>query len=101
MKSIGSLFEEFDANENRIYLHFKTEEFCKAFLRQAENEGYTFCDRVKPTARETDSVIAVNADQTINYVGFIGHMAFGGAEKVGNKKLVRIEYDEEFKTTQR
>lgn len=65
-------------------------------MQQAQDEGYTFCDGVKPTERETDSIIALNADKTINYVGYIGHIAFAGAEKIGKKTLVRIEYDEAF-----
>lgn len=93
MKTIRSLFDEYNEKEHRIYLHFKTEELCKAFLRQAENEGFTFCDGVKPTERETDSILAVNGDKTINYVGFIGHIAFAGAEKVGGKKLVKLDYE--------
>ncbi|MGN1442324.1 MAG: hypothetical protein ACI4XE_00640 [Acutalibacteraceae bacterium] len=96
MKTIGSLLDEYNERENRIYLHFKTDSLCQAFLLQAENEGFTFCDGVRPTERETDSIIALNADKTINYVGCIGHIAFAGAEKVGSKKFVRIEYDEEF-----
>lgn len=96
MKAIGSLFDEYNERENRIYLHFKTDSLCRRFLRQAQDEGYTFCDGVRPTERETDSIIALNANKTINYVGYIGHIAFAGAEKVGSKTLVRIEYDEEF-----
>lgn len=94
METISLLLQEYDEKENRIYVHFKTEVLCKAFMLQAENEGFTFCDGVKPTERETDSILAVNGDKTINYVGFIGHTAYAGAEKIGNRKLIRIEYEE-------
>lgn len=80
---------------SRIFLHCKTHELARRFLADAEAEGFTFGDDVKPTERGTDSIFALNDNMTINYVGFVGHMAFSsGTDKVGNKKLVRIEYGE-------
>lgn len=80
---------------SRIFLHFKTHELARRFLVDAEAEGFTFGDGVKPTERGADSIFALNDDMTINYVGFVGHMAFGsGTDKIGDKKLVRIEYGE-------
>ena len=80
---------------SRIYLHFETSELARRFLVDAEAEGFTFGDGVKPTERSADSIFALNDDMTINYVGFVGHMAFGsGTYKIGDKKLVRIEYGE-------
>ena len=80
---------------SRIYLHFETSELARRFLADAEAEGFTFGDGVKPTERSADSIFALNDDMTINYVGFVGHMAFAsGTDKVGDKKLVRIEYGE-------
>ena len=96
MKSLQSLLDEYDDKKFRIYVYLKTEELGKRFLRQAENEGFTFCDGAKPSRRETDSIFALNGDKTINYVGFVGHMAYGGAEKIGERTLVRIKYDEQF-----
>lgn len=93
MRSLHSLFDEYDAENDRIYVYLKTEELCQKFLRQAENEGFTFSDGAKPTERETDSILALNSDKTINYVDFIGHIAYGGAERIGNKKLIRIDYE--------
>lgn len=80
---------------SRIFLHCKTHELARQFLAEAEAEGFTFGDGVKPTERGTDSIFALNDNMTINYVGFVGHMAFSsGTDKVGDKKLVRIEYGE-------
>lgn len=93
MKSLHSLFDEYDGENYRIYVYLKTEELGKKFLRQAEDEGFTFSDGVKPTEREPDSIFALNSDKTINYVGFIGHIAYGGAERIGNRKLIRVDYE--------
>lgn len=62
----------------RIYIYLATKDICKQFLRDAENEGFRFCDGVKPTRRKVDSIFAINDDMTINYVGFIGHIAYQG-----------------------
>lgn len=38
-------------------------------------------------------IMAVNHNNTINYVGVIGRMAFGsGTETVNGEKLLRIDY---------
>lgn len=80
---------------SRIYLHFETSELACRFLADAEAEGFTFGDGAKPTSRKPDSIFALNDDMTINYVGFIGHMAFSsGTDKIEERKLVRIEYSE-------
>lgn len=76
----------------KIYIYLATEEISRWFLRDAENEGFTFCDGVKPTQRQPDCIFAINDDMTINYVGFIGHMAYQAATKIGNKPLIRIDY---------
>lgn len=81
--------------DSRIFLHFETGELARRFLADAEAEGFTFADGAKPTSRKPDSIFALNDDMTINYVGSIGHIAFSsGTDKVGERKLVRIEYGE-------
>lgn len=87
--SIKSLLS---AHIGRIYIYLATENICKRFLQDAEDEGFTFRDGVKPTQREADSIFAINNDMTINYVGFVGHMAYQAANKIGNKPLVKIDY---------
>ncbi len=89
MSKIKALLSE---HKGRIYIYLATAEIGKQFLQDAENEGFTFADGVKPTEREPDSIFAINDDMTINYVGFIGHMAYGAAEKIGNRPLVKIDY---------
>lgn len=79
----------------RVYVFFKTDNLCRQFLTQAEREGFTFQDGAKPTERHTSDVIAVNKDYTINYVGTVGHIAFGSnIKKIGDESLIRIDYAE-------
>ncbi len=80
------------AHPGRIYIYLATEEISRRFLRDAENEGFTFRDGVKPTQRDADSIFAINDDMTINYVGFVGHMAYQAADRISNKPLIRIDY---------
>lgn len=89
MVSIKSLLS---AHTGRIYIYLATADVSKRFLQDAENEGFTFRDGVKPTQREADSIFAINDDLTINYVGFVGHVAYQSADKIGNKSLVKIDY---------
>ncbi len=80
--------------EYRVYVRFADDARCEAFLREAESEGFTFPDGAKPTSRHVADVIAVNPDRTINYVGTNGRIAYGsGAETVGGKKLIRVEWE--------
>ena len=89
MSSINSLLS---THTGRIYVYLANEDISKRFLQDAENEGFTFCDGVKPTERQTDCIFAINDDMTINYVGFIGHMAYQVADRIGNQPLIKIDY---------
>ncbi len=80
------------ANTGRIYVYLATEDVCKRFYRDAESEGFTFTNGTKPTQKHTSDIIALNADATINYVGFVGRVAFQAASKIGNQPLVKIDY---------
>ena len=76
----------------RIYVYLDNSDIAKQFFRDAENEGFIFTDGTKPTLKHTSNIIAVNADATINYVGFVGRMAFQAASKIGNQPLHKIDY---------
>lgn len=76
----------------KIYVYLATEDVGKPFLQDAENEGFTFCDGIKPTARTPANIMAINRDMTINYVGFIGRMAYQAANTIGNETLTKIDY---------
>ena len=38
--------------------------------------------------------MAVNRDNTINYVGTVGHIAYQSADKIGDEPLIKIDYSE-------
>ena len=84
MRSIKNLLKL----NGRIYLYLQDEKIGKLFLENAEKEGFTFGDGVNPTKRKADSIFAINDDFTINYVGYIGHLAFNSSVD----KIVRIDY---------
>lgn len=79
--------------DGRVYVHLPTAAIMERFLMDAEKEGFTFGDGVKPTQRSGDDLYALNPDCTINYVGFIGHMAFKNPKNVIGKPLLRIDYE--------
>ena len=88
-------FKHLSQMDGRVYVFFKTEALCQQFLSQAEQEGFTFQDGAKPTERHTSDIIAVNNDFTINYVGSVGHVAFGSnVKRIGEENLIRIDYED-------
>lgn len=89
MKTIRTLLRNHKGS--RIYIYLHDSEAAGSFLRNAENEGFTFPDGAKPTMREAAVIFAVNEDMTINYVGFAGHTAFQCGAAIGDKPLVRID----------
>jgi hypothetical protein len=87
--------KQLSQKDGRVYVFFKTEALCKQFLSQAQQEGFTFKDGAKPTERHTSDIIAVNIDFTINYVGYVGHVAFGSnVKRIGEENLIRIDYED-------
>lgn len=88
MRTVSELLNQ----NGRVYVYLSSEEVCNRFLQDAEKEGFTFCDGVTPTERKGADIYALNQNRTINYVGFIGYIAFQSAKKIGNQKLMKIDY---------
>lgn len=82
------------SHSGRIYIYLANNDICRQFLQDAENEGFTFGDGTKPTLKHSSDIIVLNADLTLNYVGFVGHAAFQSANEVGNQPLFKIDYRE-------
>ena len=78
----------------RVFVYLATEELAKLFLENAEAEGFTFGDGVKPTERHISDIFALHRDMTINYVGWAGHMAYENPDRVIGERLIRIDYGE-------
>lgn len=77
----------------KLYVYLEDQETALKFAKDAENEGFLFGDGKKPTERTMEMIMAVNEDKTINYVGFIGYIAYGcKTENIGEKTLIRVDY---------
>lgn len=78
------------ALDGRIVVYLRGGNLPKIFLKNASAEGFTFRDGADPQSRQIEDMYAVHHDFTINYMGFIGHMAF--YEGFSNSNLVRVDY---------
>ena len=77
----------------KVYVYLRDEVIARRFLQDAENEGFTFGDGEKPTARPGNNLYVVNRNWTISHVGWAGHMAFQSAKYVGEQELIRVDYE--------
>lgn len=77
----------------KVYVYLKDEMIARRFLQDAENEGFTFGDGEKPTARPGNNLYVVNRNWTVSHVGWAGHMAFQSAKYVGEQELIRVDYE--------
>ena len=78
----------------RVYVYLANAEIGHRFLQQAEAEGFTFTDGVKPTEHGYEEIMAINHDGTLNFVGTNGRIAYGsGVRHVGDKQLIRIDFE--------
>ena len=77
----------------KIYVHLSTPELGKAFMEQAEAEGFTFIDGAKPTTRLEETFVCLNPDHTLSFIGTFGRMAYGSDSKTTcGQLLIRVEY---------
>ena len=74
----------------RVFVYFSDRDVGNEFLRNAEREGFVFGDEKKPTSKEYDEVMAIHPDGTLNYLGFIGYMAWRHPES-SVPKLIRVD----------
>lgn len=85
--------KELAKKNGRVYVYLENSEIGNQFMQQAESEGFTFTDGVRPTERCYAEIMAVNRDITINFVGTNGRIAFGSGTKiVGNEEFIRVDY---------
>ena len=74
------------------YIYCRSKNIARQFLKNAEEEGFTFGDGVLPTERETDDIFAINPDLTISYTGWAGHVLFRNNRTGFAGNIVRIDY---------
>lgn len=79
----------------KVYVHLPTPELGRAFMEQAESEGFAFFDGAKPATRPDETFVCLNPDHTLSFIGTFGRMAFGsGTSSTCGKPLIRVEYGE-------
>lgn len=84
--------KELCACNARVYVYLADAEARRRFTQQAESEGLAYRDGVRLSARPCDGIMALNRDGTVNFVGFVGRVAFAAAKTVGGEPLLRVDY---------
>lgn len=72
----------------RVYIYLRTEEIRQRFIDDAAKEGITFSDGVSIAERGIDDIMALNADDTVNFLCWGGRMMW----QCGGEQVVRIDY---------
>ena len=79
--------------DGRVYVYVPSKNIRRLFLKNAQKEGFSFDDGAKPTKRRAyDDIYALNKDFTLNFVGYIGHIAFHHPEVPNDYNLIRVDY---------
>ena len=81
--------------QGRVYLYFPDSTVRDQFITDAAEEGITYGDGVSLTEREPDSIMALNVNMTVNFVGFAGHINFiqpSSESEIRSNPLIRVDY---------
>ena len=81
--------------QGRVYLYFSDSTIRDQFIADAREEGVTYGDGVSLTEREPDSIMALNENMTVNFIGFAGHMHFVQPSSEPGRQsnpLIRVDY---------
>ena len=88
MKPIADLLQL----KRQVYVYLPNRQMQQIFLTNAEAEGFTFGDGVKPTEREADDIYRIKPDRTICFVGWVGHMAFRSKDAHSAVPMIWVDY---------
>ena len=75
--------------EQKVYIVLKNKAIMFRFISDAEYEGITFGDKVKPTERTPEDIMALQADGTICYLGWAGRMCYHSSKH----NILRVDYE--------
>lgn len=75
--------------EQKVYIVLKNKAIQYRFMSDAEYEGITFGDNVKPTERSIDDIMALRSDGTICYLGWAGRMCYHNRKR----NILRVDYE--------
>ncbi|MCD8146357.1 MAG: hypothetical protein LUD84_03590 [Clostridiales bacterium] len=80
----------------RVYVYCGDEKTRQKFIEDAENEYFHYGDGVSLRERKPDSIMALNKNQTVNFIGFAGTVAFRWADHFNSGKdaipLIKVDY---------
>ncbi|HHU84618.1 MAG TPA: hypothetical protein GXZ23_05565 [Clostridiales bacterium] len=85
-----NLSEFAKSNSKPIFVYLADNQTALRFLQDVENQGFTFPDGTKPTEKQPNSFFAVHSDMSINYIGFIGRIAY----QCKSGSIIRLDYAE-------
>lgn len=81
--------KELVKNEKKVYVYLRNKSIEYRFMSDAEQEGITYADGVKPTERPVDEIMALHDDGTICFLGWAGRMAYHYSKGT----IKRIDYE--------
>ncbi|MCD8315335.1 MAG: hypothetical protein LUD44_06880 [Firmicutes bacterium] len=80
----------------RVYVYCGDWKTQQQFIEDAENEYFYYGDGVPLLERKPESVMALNRDNTVNFIGFVGTIAFHQVDHLGSGKdaipLIKVDY---------
>ena len=79
--------------KGKVYVYLRDEVIADKFLRDAENEGFTFGDGPNRPLDQGIIFMWLIKIWTISHVGWAGHMAYQSATMIGDQRLIRIDYE--------
>ena len=82
--------KELISNEKKVYILLKSKAIQYRFMSDAELEGITYGDNVKPTERPVDDIMALRPDGTICFLGWAGHVCYHYSNQ---NNIIRVDYE--------
>lgn len=80
--------------QGRVFLYLPDSSIREQFEADAMEESVTYKDGVPLPERSLDSIMALNEDMTVNFVGMAGRMHFHqpSGPEIRTKPLIRVDY---------
>ena len=75
--------------DKKVYILLKNRAVQYRFMSDAEREGITYSNNVKPTQIPAEDIMALHSDGTICFLGWAGHMCY----HYSGKAAIRIDYE--------
>jgi len=82
--------KELISNEKKVYILLKSKAIQYRFMSDAECEGITYGDNVKPTERPVDDIMALQSNGTICFLGWAGRVCYHYAIQ---NNIIRVDYE--------